>query len=788
MPKTLQQQLADKMLKQYPKATIKKIDKDNYLDIHIPSISDKIGTHFTFTTTRNGIKLSVYSKDDVLCEQFLENSLELEPANRGIRLKNNPTYETVKEAIEGALFFIGELIESKKAPALKKAVPKKAVPKKAVPKKAVPKKSLKKSKANIENDSNETELDWEIELKKVFSELEELNNNSNETDNKKQSKKNKKQDEYLFIENELEEDQIELFQWTCYDIKGVKKFSLKSTFIYAIANDLFAVKKGELYGVVNDLGQMIVPYKYDQIDKYCEGLARVQTGGRWTGQYGYIDTGGKEVIKCQFDDADSFADGYARVKINEKWGFIKKDGVQLIKPKYSFVSDFSEGLASVSKNDFYGFVDDKDKLVIDFKFDSVQKFKDGVSIVQIGGKMKDGDWVSGKYGLINKKGDILAKCKYDEIKDFNEGIASVSMVGSKGKYGYINLNGKEIIPCIYDFANDFHNGVAFVMKDSKCFLIDKFNNTVSPDKYETISNYYDNLSAVSIDDKYGFIDKKGAIKIKLVYDAVSDFNAGFASFQKNNLWGIMDKNGNILIKPIYDDVEFIPNLPIIIIKANEKSKIIHLSNNFSIPEAYDEIRFLDNNHFICKSDTDNSFDVIPKTDEVVLTKKDLFELLWDKVGGYIYDYKYTTAVTEDEADYIENRGLGCENLGKQKNGLVKIKIKLESYIDTNFKEDFINHFNTDKLAGNKLYQSKELEIWINKCFKSLCDLFSGFSVIGGEVLYPEYGENPWENEKTIYLEVPSKDFKLIDLDKKMKEKKYFLDHKKMKTIVDELGI
>jgi hypothetical protein len=111
---TLQQQLADALREHYPDATIKKIDKDNYLDIHIPAISEKIGTHFTFTTSRNGIKLSVYSKDDELCERFLNSSTELESATRGVRPKNNPSYSTVNEAIDGALFFINELTGSKK--------------------------------------------------------------------------------------------------------------------------------------------------------------------------------------------------------------------------------------------------------------------------------------------------------------------------------------------------------------------------------------------------------------------------------------------------------------------------------------------------------------------------------------------------------------------------------------------------------------------------------------------------------------------------------------------------
>ncbi len=198
MSKTLQQEIANGITQKFKDAVVKKIDKDNYLDIHIPAISDKIGTHFTFTTTRNGIKLSVYSKDDVLCEQFLENSLELEPANRGIRLKNNPTYETVKEAIEGALFFIGELIESKKVPALKKVVPKKGVPQKAVPKNKESKtkklsqeiaKSIKKNNKNndfrIQIEGAGSEMKYDILKNKEYKDFlnfKKINEIDNEED------------------------------------------------------------------------------------------------------------------------------------------------------------------------------------------------------------------------------------------------------------------------------------------------------------------------------------------------------------------------------------------------------------------------------------------------------------------------------------------------------------------------------------------------------------------------------------------------------------------------------
>tara|TARA_B100000795_G_C22475529_1_gene314647 strand:- start:245 stop:478 length:234 start_codon:yes stop_codon:yes gene_type:complete len=61
-------------------------------------------------------------------------------------------------------------------------------------------------------------------------------------------------------------------------------------------------------------------------------------------------------------------------------------------------------------------------------------------------------------------------------------------------------------------------------------------------------------------------------------------------------------------------------------------------------------------------------------------------------------------------------------------------------------------------------QSKDdIESEINEMIKSLCDLFSGFTIMGAEDLYPEEGDNPWENPETIYLQVSAEEISLEDL-------------------------
>ena len=117
----------------------------------------------------------------------------------------------------------------------------------------------------------------------------------------------------------------------------------------------------------------------------------------------------------------------------------------------------------------------------------------------------------------------------------------------------------------------------------------------------------------------------------------------------------------------------------------------------------------------------------------------------------------------------------------------KVKIKIENYVETNFNQDLINNFKIDKLKGNQFYKSTEIEKWVNKCFNNLCNLFSGFTVLGGEKLHPEDGDTAWDNENTIYLQMPDKTFKLTDLNKNWNESEYFLDDEKLVSFISELN-
>jgi hypothetical protein len=98
MSSRLQQKLSAEFLATYPAAQVKKIGADNFLDIHLPFVHEKKGTHLFFNTSGDKIKVGFYCRDDEFVQRVLAGSPELEPYSQGVRLKGHPAFTKVSNA------------------------------------------------------------------------------------------------------------------------------------------------------------------------------------------------------------------------------------------------------------------------------------------------------------------------------------------------------------------------------------------------------------------------------------------------------------------------------------------------------------------------------------------------------------------------------------------------------------------------------------------------------------------------------------------------------------------
>jgi hypothetical protein len=110
---TVQETLSAGFLKNYPGSIVKKMDKDNFLDINLPSVNKAKATHLFFNTPKSGIKIGFYCRDEEFVKATLKKSKKLESYSQGIRLKDNPVFETTDLAVEAAIDFVNLMTAEK---------------------------------------------------------------------------------------------------------------------------------------------------------------------------------------------------------------------------------------------------------------------------------------------------------------------------------------------------------------------------------------------------------------------------------------------------------------------------------------------------------------------------------------------------------------------------------------------------------------------------------------------------------------------------------------------------
>lgn len=266
---------------------------------------------------------------------------------------------------------------------------------------------------------------------------------------------------------------------------------------------LACVKKQNLWGCINKMGEVKIPFKYAFLRSIHEGLiAAVNDDNGLYGKLGFIDRYGNEIIPFVYDTK----------YINRN---LKR--VFFVDTLYQERFDFSNGLAAVCLNNKFGYIDKSGNTSIPFIYDIAYSFSDGVAKV----------FNNGKLFFIDKSGEILHGLteKQHSIRRgeivFSEGY---SMFHGKEGVGFIDKNGDVVIPQVYLDAKPFMEGLAVVKnKEEQAYgFIDKTGDMIVPSQYLNAQSYSEGLAAVldKETNKWGFIDKKGNVAIPFLYDGI----------------------------------------------------------------------------------------------------------------------------------------------------------------------------------------------------------------------------------------------------------------------------
>jgi hypothetical protein len=111
---SLQDQLFAVIKSKYADAEAKKINKDNFLDIYIPTISPGRGTHLFFNTVKGSIKIGYYTRDESFINKVVSiASNSIDGASNGLRIAGNPKFDDIQSATEAAIDFLSNIMNEK---------------------------------------------------------------------------------------------------------------------------------------------------------------------------------------------------------------------------------------------------------------------------------------------------------------------------------------------------------------------------------------------------------------------------------------------------------------------------------------------------------------------------------------------------------------------------------------------------------------------------------------------------------------------------------------------------
>lgn len=396
-------------------------------------------------------------------------------------------------------------------------------------------------------------------------------------------------------------------------------------------------KGTEKIGLATDEGKILVEPKYGKIEPFINGYAKVNSGywykdeeydeddfPHWKttrryidGSWGVINNLGQEVIPTKYSSIQIEEDGTyvvsKHVAINQREDCVvglvtdcrlNKDGELIIKnekgeyiladKKYDWQSDFdSVGRSEVNYHGDFGFVNKEFRLIV-------------------------------PNNISGTDNDIVIPEEYDWWYEYADGL--IVVINKDGKYGVIDIDGQTLIAPIYDQIKVLSKNENILFNCGKLNdlnvyhwrLADVKGNIVTVSPYIKISQLGENLLLAETEqNKFTILDSRGRETKDILFDIVHNFdisttipprnyydkpqkieNQKYAIVGADGSYGLIDRKGKLVIAPKYKSITILENGCFwgngVLYDINERRVIVNGNSVMIIPDGYFNAELLDN--------------------------------------------------------------------------------------------------------------------------------------------------------------------------------------------------
>jgi len=408
-------------------------------------------------------------------------------------------------------------------------------------------------------------------------------------------------------------------------------------------NDLAIVKRDGFYGVINTLGDVVIPTGYDYVG-IRHDFIRVSLGCVWDedeygfvgGKWGVFSEHGQCILPVIYDLIYNQGSPYFNVMMNGKWGLIDLMGAVVLDLKYD--STIAVYKKATSDEVIFETTLDGKKVFWDSDFRTIDLFANDLAYIVCNGKLcafaKEGD----KMGLLDRFGNVIIPFEYDEVIFLFD---SFFRVKQHGEYGLVDIDGAIVIPVEYDEVLRYGDFFCKVKQHGEYGIVNTEGVVIIPCRFDEIYYVDENFFAAYVGKKVTLIKTNGEVLFEPKY---SDFlgvidMAEFVFMKKvgedgegNPIGkcGIVDYNDNEIIPFEYDYLVGFYYDNICIAQIDGKSFAIDRQGKELFPERYDEMNDYCGGYSIvyngektwaCQLKSEGKYGVINKKGEVVVPLK-----------------------------------------------------------------------------------------------------------------------------------------------------------------------
>lgn len=449
-----------------------------------------------------------------------------------------------------------------------------------------------------------------------------------------------------------------------YELEKIEKYSY------------FKLYKDELYGVIDEQGNIIIEPKYNVVNIpnpskaifFCYYDYDSTTGEYKTKVLNEenieIFTQYEQVLPLECEESTSeipFEKSVLKYKENEKYGLIDFDGKKITKPIYEEIEslEYKEGTIIVKQEGKYGLMNIKGKQIIKPEYDEIKadgyytkqnEYKDSGYIVQT--KTQDGY----RYGYINKEGKILLNTEYNEIDrvtDIEDEKNIYLLISKNGQYGIVK-NKKTIIECVYEeIEYNKTNKIFIVQKNTKQGVIDVEGKQILPIEYDYIY-CAQNIITAKKDETTQIYDLNGNKQEEPQYESlIETSNENYIiTIDNNEKFGVITKEGNTVIKNNYQYIEYAFD-NFFIVTSDGKVGVLNDEEKQVINFSYDIIQKIkDKNAMQAIISNSNTIEIYNNEAKKTTTIKD----------ATLYTYSdYIKLLSSNNRKYLDNNGNEISN-------------------------------------------------------------------------------------------------------------------------------